>query len=104
MMASARYSVLQTMSVLLLALVMGISQTLVNAEEEDEEELYTATVERKAEPMECPSKCSCTAEWMVDCAGVDLIEFPTELSEQTRQLSLQVCNVSLQPQMCFLLL
>ncbi|TNM87653.1 podocan isoform X1 [Takifugu flavidus] len=86
-MASARCSILKTMTVL--TLVMGISPTLNTAEEGNKEELNTATVERKYEAMECPSECSCTAEWAVDCAGVDLIEFPTGLSEQTRQLSLQ---------------
>lgn len=91
-MVSARSSALQTRTVLLLALVMGFSQTLNAAEEDDEEELSTAAVGRKPEPMECPLECSCTAEWAVDCAGVDLTEFPTGLSEQTRQLSLQVCD------------
>lgn len=99
-MASARCSVLQTMTVLLLAMVMGISQTLNNADEDEEEELNTATVGRKSEAMECPSECSCTSEWAVDCAGIDLIEFPTGLSEQTRQLSLQVCNMPQQPKLC----
>lgn len=91
-MASAGYSALQTTTVLLLAVLMGFSQTLITAEEDDEEELSTAAVGRKPDPMECPSECSCTAEWAVDCAGVDLTKFPTGLSEQTRQLSLQVCD------------
>lgn len=97
-MASARYSAPQTTIVLLLALVMGFSQTLSAAEEDNEEELSTTAVGRKPEPMECPSECSCTAEWAVDCAGVDLTEFPAGLSEQTRQLSLQVCD---EPQQMF---
>lgn len=91
-MASASCSALQTKSLLLLALVMGFSQSLFAAEEDEEEELSTAAVGRKPEPVECPSECSCTAEWAVDCAGVDLTEFPTGLSDQTRQLSLQVCD------------
>lgn len=97
-MASARHPALQTTTVLLLALVMGFSQSLIAAEEDDEEDLSTAAAGRKPEPMECPSECSCTAEWAVDCAGVDLTEFPTRLSEQTRQLSLQV---RYQPQQMF---
>lgn len=97
-MVSARYSALQTTTVLLLALVMGLSQTLIAAKEDNEEELSTAAAGRKPLPMECPSECSCTAEWAVDCAGVDLTEFPTGLSEQTRQLSLQVCD---EPQQMF---
>lgn len=91
-MASARQSALQTTTVLLLALAMGFSQTRSIAEEDEEEELSTAAVGRKPALTECPSECSCTAEWAVDCAGVDLTEFPTGLSEQTRQLSLQVCD------------
>lgn len=97
-MASASCSALQTKSLLLLALVMGFSQSLFAAEEDDEEDLSTTAVGRKPEPMECPSECSCTAEWAVDCAGVDLTEFPTGLSEQTRQLSLQVRH---QPEQMF---
>lgn len=97
-MASARCSVLKTMTVL--TLVIGISPTLNTAEEDNKEELNGATVERKYEAMECPSECSCTAEWAVDCAGVDLIEFPTGLSEQTRQLSLQVCKMPQQLEIC----
>ncbi|XP_017574215.1 podocan isoform X1 [Pygocentrus nattereri] len=37
----------------------------------------------------CPEKCSCTAEGVVDCAGVDLTGFPPNLPDTTRQLSLQ---------------
>ncbi|XP_057175411.1 podocan [Triplophysa rosa] len=39
--------------------------------------------------ISCPEKCSCTAEGSVDCNGVSLNEFPEELSDHTRQLSLQ---------------
>uniref|UniRef100_A0A8B9GKQ7 Podocan n=1 Tax=Astyanax mexicanus TaxID=7994 RepID=A0A8B9GKQ7_ASTMX len=38
----------------------------------------------------CPEQCSCAADGVVDCAGVDLTEFPQDLPESTRQLSLQV--------------
>lgn len=41
------------------------------------------------EKIFCPEKCSCSVEGSVDCNGVSLIEFPEELSEHTRQLSLQ---------------
>uniref|UniRef100_W5KI45 Podocan n=1 Tax=Astyanax mexicanus TaxID=7994 RepID=W5KI45_ASTMX len=37
----------------------------------------------------CPEQCSCAADGVVDCAGVDLTEFPQDLPESTRQLSLQ---------------
>lgn len=97
-MASASISALQTTAVLLLALVMAASHTRSIAEDNNEEELSTAAVGRKPGATECPSECSCTAEWAVDCAGVDLTKFPTGLPEQTRQLSLQVCD---RPQQTF---
>lgn len=94
-MVPARGAALQTTSVLLLALVMGWSPSLITAEGDDGEELSAAAAGSKPPTLECPSECSCTAEGAVDCAGVDLTEFPARLSEQTRQLSLQVCD---QPQ------
>ncbi|KAM9445327.1 podocan [Clarias gariepinus] len=42
----------------------------------------------------CPDQCSCLAEEVVDCAGVNLFEFPQELPESTRQLSLQNNQIS----------
>lgn len=59
--------------------------------EETEPEIETFTVPAvvKAEPVVCPGECTCT-EGAVDCAGVDLMDFPSELSESTRILSLQV--------------
>lgn len=88
-MAFPKHSILQTLSVLLLAWVLVRCQAPLQPEEEEEEETNNATMGRKSEPIKCPSECSCTAEGAVDCAGVDLIEFPAELSEKTRQLSLQ---------------
>lgn len=62
-------------------------------EDQDEEELMekreTPKVQAKAKPIYCPSECSCTPEGAVDCAGVDLTEFPSKLSENTLHLSLQ---------------
>ncbi|XP_062871123.1 podocan, partial [Trichomycterus rosablanca] len=52
-------------------------------DEEEEEE-----VKRKNGKI-CPDQCSCSDEGSVDCAGVDLSEFPQDLPEKTRQLSLQ---------------
>ncbi|XP_048109416.1 LOW QUALITY PROTEIN: podocan [Alosa alosa] len=43
---------------------------------------------KKATPS-CPKECTCTNEGAVDCAGVNLADFPSDLSEDTRQLSLQ---------------
>lgn len=89
-MAFPKHSILQALSVLLLAWVLVRCQAPLEAEEEEEGEANTAATGAKSEPSDCPLKCSCTADGAVDCAGVDLTEFPAELSENTRQLSLQV--------------
>ncbi|KAM4629545.1 podocan isoform 1-T4 [Polymixia lowei] len=93
-MAFPRHSILQALSVLLLAWVLVRGQAPLEPgeeeeEEEEEEELIEETAVGKAEPVVCPRECSCKAEGAVDCAGVDLTEFPSRLSENTRQLSLQ---------------
>ncbi|XP_069007083.1 podocan [Embiotoca jacksoni] len=92
-MAFLKHSILQALSVLLLAWVLVRCQAPVEPEEEEEEEpIKEADIETtvtKSEPLECPVDCSCTAEGAVDCAGVDLIQFPAQLSDETRQLSLQ---------------
>uniref|UniRef100_A0A3B4WA32 Podocan n=1 Tax=Seriola lalandi dorsalis TaxID=1841481 RepID=A0A3B4WA32_SERLL len=76
--------------VLLLASVLVRCQApLEPVEEEEGEETNITTVVTKSDPVLCPPECSCTAEGAVDCAGVDLTEFPDELSDKTRQLSLQ---------------
>ncbi|KAM3875797.1 podocan [Diretmus argenteus] len=89
-----KHSILQTVSVLLLAWVLVRCQAPLEPEEEEEEEepieetdLLTGL--KKETPVACPSQCSCTVEGSVDCAGVDLTEFPSDVSENTRQLSLQ---------------
>lgn len=96
-MAFLKHSILHTLSVLLLAWVLVQCQASVEPEEEEEEEpteeTETATEVTKSEPEICPQDCSCTAERVVDCPGVNLIEFPAKLSEKTRQLSLQVFHV-----------
>lgn len=89
-MAFLKHSILHALSVLLLAWVLVQCQASVEPEEEEEEEPTEVT---KSEPEICPQDCSCTAERVVDCPGVNLIEFPAKLSEQTRQLSLQVFHV-----------
>ncbi|XP_027146094.1 podocan isoform X1 [Larimichthys crocea] len=88
-MAFRKHSIMQALSVLLLAWVLVRCQAPLETEEEEEERINIATVGMKSEPIECPAECSCTADGAVDCAGVDLTEFPTELSDTTRQLSLQ---------------
>lgn len=89
-----KHSILQALSVLLLAWVLVQSQATLEPEEEEEEETNITTMGTKSEPIECPPECSCTAEGAVDCAGVDLIEFPAGLSDKTRQLSLQVSHTT----------
>lgn len=91
-MAFPKHSIMQALSVLLLASVLVRCQAPLEAEEEEEDKTDAATTGAKSELIECPPECSCTAEGAVDCAGVDLIEFPAELSEMTRQLSLQVSH------------
>ncbi|XP_054458629.1 podocan [Anoplopoma fimbria] len=92
-MAFPKLSFLQALSVLLLASVLVRCQAPLEPEEDEEEEpvkeTAIAVVVTKSEPLECPPECSCTAEGAVDCAGVDLTEFPAELHDKTRQLSLQ---------------
>ncbi|XP_034036218.1 podocan [Thalassophryne amazonica] len=94
-MAFPKHSVLQALSVLLLAWSLVRCQAPLDPEEEEEQEeenimeTNIATVVTKSEQTECPLECSCMAEGVVDCAGVDLTEFPSDLSESTRQLSLQ---------------
>lgn len=87
-----KHSIMQALSVLLLAWVLVHCQAPLEAEEDDETHAAPTTGTKSA-LSECPAECSCTAEGAVDCAGVDLIEFPAELSEATRQLSLQVCDL-----------
>lgn len=88
-MAFPKHSIMQALGVLLLVWVLVHCQAPLEAEEEDDE---TDAAPTKSVLIECPAECSCTAEGAVDCAGVDLIEFPAELSEATRQLSLQVSD------------
>lgn len=93
-MAFPKHSVLRALSVLILACVLVHCQAPLEPAEEDDvepiKETNVPTVFAKPEPVQCPPECSCTAEGAVDCAGVDLTEFPAELSEETRHLSLQV--------------
>ncbi|XP_063794969.1 podocan [Pseudophryne corroboree] len=55
--------------------------------EEENDEIFEAMPTPTA--LQCPKDCTCTQEGVVDCAGVDLREFPTDLPEFTNQLSLQ---------------
>ncbi|XP_029939582.1 podocan [Salarias fasciatus] len=92
-MAFPKHSFLQALSVLLVAGALVRCQPPVDPEEEEKEEATgeadVTTVLPKSEKTECPLDCSCAAEGVVDCAGVDLTEFPSKLSDGTRHLSLQ---------------
>lgn len=66
-------------------------------QEEEEEEDYDNPSESVLQDIKptsksllCPKDCTCTQEGVVDCAGVDLKEFPIDLPEFTNHLSLQV--------------
>ncbi|XP_073449613.1 podocan isoform X3 [Aquarana catesbeiana] len=65
-------------------------------QEEEEEEDYDNPSESVLQDIKptsksllCPKDCTCTQEGVVDCAGVDLKEFPIDLPEFTNHLSLQ---------------
>ncbi|XP_029002013.1 podocan [Betta splendens] len=85
-----KHSTVQALSVILLAWSLVRCQSTLEQEEEEEEEIIReANMTTKSEPVQCPPDCSCTTEGAVDCAGVDLTDFPAKLSEKTSQLSLQ---------------
>uniref|UniRef100_H2MGY3 Podocan n=1 Tax=Oryzias latipes TaxID=8090 RepID=H2MGY3_ORYLA len=86
-----KWCLLQALTLQLLVGLLAHCQTSVPPEEEDEllGETNIPTAPPQLELLECPSECSCAADGSVDCAGVDLTEFPPELSDRTRRLSLQ---------------
>uniref|UniRef100_A0A8C8FXM1 LRRNT domain-containing protein n=1 Tax=Oncorhynchus tshawytscha TaxID=74940 RepID=A0A8C8FXM1_ONCTS len=97
-------SLLQGLTVLLLAWALVHCQAPLEPQEEEEEddpmeeteiETFLVPAVAKVEPVVCPGECSCTEEGAVDCAGVDLMDFPSELSESTRILSLQNNRIEL---------
>ncbi|XP_053324924.1 podocan [Spea bombifrons] len=57
--------------------------------EEDADDVVDKRVEETKPKLTCPKDCTCTQEGVVDCAGVDLKEFPVDLPEFTNHLSLQ---------------
>ncbi|XP_043086079.1 podocan isoform X1 [Puntigrus tetrazona] len=74
---------------LLCLVLLGWTLVRGQADLKPDEEDGEAEEARNVEPISCPEKCSCSEEGAVDCNGVSLTEFPQDLSEQTRQLSLQ---------------
>lgn len=87
-----KHSILQAFSVMLLAWMLVRCPTPIEAEEEEEEEVIKEAENPPLVTTECPSECSCTADGTVDCAGVDLTDFPEELPNKIRRLSLQVTH------------
>ncbi|MEQ2277197.1 hypothetical protein XENORESO_021644 [Xenotaenia resolanae] len=84
-----KHSILQAFCVMLLAWMLVRCQNPVKPEEEEEEEAMKEADNATLTTTECPSECSCTADGTVDCAGVDLTEFPEELPDKILRLSLQ---------------
>ncbi|KAM4640843.1 podocan isoform 2-T3 [Discoglossus pictus] len=58
-------------------------------EEEHVQEIPGVELTPSSSTQLCPTDCTCTQEGVVDCAGVDLKEFPTDLPRFTNHLSLQ---------------
>ncbi|CAH2310864.1 podocan isoform X1 [Pelobates cultripes] len=57
--------------------------------DEDNDDRPLEEIKPSSPTMLCPKDCTCTQEGVVDCAGVDLREFPADLPEYTNHLSLQ---------------
>ncbi|XP_062891900.1 podocan-like isoform X2 [Mobula hypostoma] len=70
---------------LLLVFLMTIPPTSPTSSHEEDE----PHVPLRDEVTRCPSRCICTREEMVDCGGVDLSLFPSNLSANIQLLSLQ---------------
>ncbi|XP_062251924.1 podocan isoform X2 [Platichthys flesus] len=90
-MAFPKPSLLRALSMLLLASVLVRCQAPLEQVEEEEPIMETdiAKLATQSQPVQCPPDCSCTSEEAVDCAGVDLTEFPSDLSDKISRLSLQ---------------
>uniref|UniRef100_A0A9J7ZUI6 Podocan n=1 Tax=Cyprinus carpio carpio TaxID=630221 RepID=A0A9J7ZUI6_CYPCA len=80
-----RCSLLELLCLVLLGWTLVRGQVETDLDEEDP----PGTVKNVELQISCPEKCSCSGDGAVDCNGVSLTEFPQDLSEQTRQLSLQ---------------
>ncbi|XP_042311663.1 podocan-like protein 1 isoform X2 [Sceloporus undulatus] len=77
---------------LLLLLASVPSSFLLKDQEEDELPLATSRPARVTPAQNvpgCPSKCTCPTEETVDCGGLDLHIFPSNLSAGIQHLSLQ---------------
>ncbi|XP_048034141.1 podocan isoform X1 [Megalobrama amblycephala] len=84
-----RRGLLELLCLVLLGWTLVRGQAETDLKEDGEAEDAPGIVENVEQKMFCPENCSCTEEGAVDCNGASLNEFPHELSEQTRQLSLQ---------------
>lgn len=85
-----RRGLLELLCLVLLGWTLVRGQAETDLKEDGEAEDAPGIVENVEQKIFCPENCSCTEEGAVDCNGASLNEFPHELSEQTRQLSLQV--------------
>ncbi|KAG1960689.1 podocan [Pimephales promelas] len=77
---------------LMCLVLLGWTLLRAQAEPDGDPDDAHRRVENVEQKMSCPENCSCTEEGAVDCSGASLNEFPRHelLSEQTRQLSLQL--------------
>ncbi|XP_019356830.1 PREDICTED: podocan [Gavialis gangeticus] len=78
---------------LVLWLLVSSSHVIHGQNEEDNEFLENSSRLLNPDPnfpaLDCPKDCRCTQEGVVDCGGIDLKEFPTNVPELTNHLSLQ---------------
>lgn len=81
---------------LLLLASIPYSFLLKNYEEDEDEDddLSLSTSQTRGDPAQnvsgCPAQCTCPTEETVDCGGLDLHIFPSNISTDIQHLSLQV--------------
>ncbi|GAA6081135.1 podocan, partial [Tachysurus ichikawai] len=77
------------------SLVLGVEPEHQQEEQHTVQKNKETEKDRKEKTVAmCPDQCSCTTEETVDCAGVNVSEFPQEIPENTRHLSLQNNQIS----------
>ncbi|TRY58218.1 hypothetical protein DNTS_008562 [Danionella cerebrum] len=77
-------------------LARGEAETHLKQNLPEEEDVEDTPVPAKTprKKSSCPEECACSGEAVVECSGVSLMEFPQDLPEETRQLSLQNNQIS----------
>nr|XP_060619620.1 podocan-like protein 1 [Anolis sagrei ordinatus] len=77
----------------LLLLLASVSPSFLLKDQEEDELLLATTRPTRVTPAQnvsgCPSKCTCPTEETVDCGGLDLHIFPSNISAGIQHLSLQ---------------